>query len=237
MRYDKRNRTALDNLAPNTKAAAYKWYQFCLDNNIDILITETIRTKEKQAEYVAKGTSQTMRSWHLVGQALDFVPVTSTGGTDYTAYFQPDIQRAIAEAKRLGFKWGGDWSGGWDKPHLEYQYKGYGMDKKLEQAREDEEPMTAEEKKQFDELKELVKKQADTIKKLEKAVNVSGNQSPPEWSLKALEAAKKAGAITTTKDKSQSDLVNIQVLYNLGLFDPGIIKLINLNREEVRNAK
>lgn len=143
MRYDKRNRTALDNLAPNTKTAAYKWYQFCLDNNIEILITETIRTKEKQAEYVKKGTSQTMRSWHLVGQALDFVPVTSTGGTDYNGYYRPDVQKAIVEAKRLGFKWGGDWKGAWDKPHLEYQYKGYGTDKKLDENTngEDEEQM------------------------------------------------------------------------------------------------
>lgn len=213
MRYDKRNRTALDNLAPNTKAAAYEWYQFCLDNNIDILITETIRTKEKQAEYVKTGASQTMRSWHLVGQALDFVPVTSTGGTDYTAYFQPSIQRAIAEAKRLGFKWGGDWSGGWDKPHLEYQYKGYGMDKKLDQVREDDQPMTAEEKKQFDALQKTVEAQAKEIK----ALKDKASMPIPTWAKDAVKAAHSAGLIDTMDGGSMDFYRLITIMHRGGL--------------------
>ncbi len=43
----------------------------------------------------------------------------------------PDIKKALAEAKRLGFEWGGDWASFVDKPHLQYNYKGYGSDKVL----------------------------------------------------------------------------------------------------------
>lgn len=212
MRYNKRNRAALDDLAPNTRAAAYKWYQYCLDNNIEILITETIRTRQKQAEYVARGSSRTMRSWHLVGQALDFVPITSTGGTDYNAYYRPDIQKAIVEAKRLGFEWGGDWKGGWDKPHLEYQYKGYGTDKKSE-VREEDEPMTAEEKKQFEALQKTVEAQAKEIRTLKDKASMD----IPSWAKDAVKSAHAAGLIDTMEGGSYEFYRLLTVLHRGGL--------------------
>ena len=73
--YHKRNLGNLDDPGPNTKAAAMRWYQYCIDNKIDVLIYETIRTTAQQRENVAKGASQTMKSYHLVRQALDFVPI------------------------------------------------------------------------------------------------------------------------------------------------------------------
>ena len=70
-----------------------------------------------------------MRSYHLVGQALDFVPVVdSKGGVDWNGYGGAAIQRAIEYAKSLGFTWGGDWTSFVDQPHLQYDYKGYGTD-------------------------------------------------------------------------------------------------------------
>jgi len=132
MRYDKQNRENLDKLAPNTKQAAYGWYDWCEQHGVDILIYETTRSLETQRENVAKGASQTMKSYHLVGQALDFVPIVK-GGADWSAgaYSTPLIKEAIAEAKRRGFVWGGEWKTLVDKPHLEYHYKGYGTDKTL----------------------------------------------------------------------------------------------------------
>jgi len=135
MKYDVRNRANLDKLSPNTKAAAYKWYQYCIDNQIDILIYETIRTIEKQRENVANGKSQTMKSYHLegVGQALDFVPIIN-GNDDWGAYKKEPFISAIKYAKSIGFEWGGDWKGFVDSPHLQFNYKGYGTDKVLEQS-------------------------------------------------------------------------------------------------------
>lgn len=127
MTYDKRNRENIAKLADNTKAAALKWYEFCVKNGIDILVYETIRTKQTQALYVDKGVSQTMKSYHIVGQALDFVPVVN-GKTDWNGYGSTKAKKAIAEAKRLGFEWGGDWKKFVDKPHLQFNYKGYGTD-------------------------------------------------------------------------------------------------------------
>ncbi|WP_144666558.1 peptidoglycan-binding protein [Bacillus altitudinis] len=125
--YDRRNRENLAKLADNTKAAALKWYDYLVAENIDVLIYETIRTEAQQRENVAKGASQTMRSYHLVGQALDFVPVKGKD-TLWNGYGAADIKKAVAKAKALGFEWGGDWKTFVDKPHLQFNHKGYGTD-------------------------------------------------------------------------------------------------------------
>jgi len=220
VRYDVRNRTNLDKLAPNTRKAAYAWYEYCIRNGIDVLIYETIRTLETQKLYLANGKSQTLRSYHLVGQALDFVPVLATGATDYEGYGTASAKKAIAEAKRLGFSWGGNFKGGWDKPHLEYRYKGYGTDLKLDITKEDEE-MTAAEKKDFEALQATVKEQAKQIAALEKRLNISGKETYASGYVDAVTAAKAAGAITTSADKSKLELNIIQMLYNLGLLKKG----------------
>ncbi|WP_420869169.1 DUF3597 family protein [Cytobacillus horneckiae] len=126
--YFQRNLDNIAKLADNTKAKALKWHEFLVKNDIDILIYETIRTEAKQRENVNKGASQTMKSYHLKGQALDFVPVNSKGETLWNGYEAADVKKAIKEAKRLGFEWGGDWKSFVDKPHLQYNYKGYGTD-------------------------------------------------------------------------------------------------------------
>ena len=128
MKYHNRNVSNLNKLADNTKAAAFKWYQYCIDNGIEVLIYETIRTVEQQREYVRKGASQTMRSYHLVGQALDFVPIQSNGTEDWNGYNKEPWASAIRYAIQIGFEWGGDWKGFVDSPHLQYNYKGYGTD-------------------------------------------------------------------------------------------------------------
>ncbi|MDT9121152.1 M15 family metallopeptidase, partial [Escherichia coli] len=82
----------------------------------EVLIVETKRTVEQQKKNVAKGASQTMRSYHLVGQALDFVP--ASGASIYwDRYSQAKYKNAVKYAKSIGFTWGGDWTSLVDKPH------------------------------------------------------------------------------------------------------------------------
>ena len=136
MYYDSRNRGNLEKLGDHTKIAAYKWYNWLLDNGYNVLIYETIRTKAQQQANVNKGVSQTMRSYHLVGQALDFVFVDQKGNTLWAMHNYTSRMKAINAAKSFGFTWGGDWDndGDWrdetflDSPHLQYNYRGYGTD-------------------------------------------------------------------------------------------------------------
>ncbi|MDY7432062.1 M15 family metallopeptidase [Bacillus sp. V26] len=130
MYYYTRNMNNINKLADNTKVAAKKLLAYAEKNKIGVLIYETIRTEAQQRQNVNKGVSQTMKSYHLVGQALDFVP---TGGysksdTKWNGYGAADIKKFIAYAKSIGFEWGGDWKGFVDQPHLQFNYKGYGTD-------------------------------------------------------------------------------------------------------------
>ena len=131
MHYKERNLANIKKLAPNTRYLAEKWHEYCENNGIEVLVYETTRSVAQQRQNVKNGKSQTMTSFHLVGQALDFVPSTSDGGTNWNGYNTPAIKKAISYARVLGFEWGGDWKGGWDQPHLQYRYKGYGTDKTL----------------------------------------------------------------------------------------------------------
>ncbi|HAA4245275.1 TPA_asm: M15 family peptidase [Listeria monocytogenes] len=125
--YYSRSLANVNKLADNTKAAARKLLDWSESNGIEVLIYETIRTKEQQAANVNSGASQTMRSYHLVGQALDFV--MAKGKTvDWGAYRSDKGKKFVAKAKSLGFEWGGDWSGFVDNPHLQFNFKGYGTD-------------------------------------------------------------------------------------------------------------
>ncbi|CUL94851.1 M15 family peptidase [Listeria monocytogenes] len=125
--YYSRSLANVNKLADNTKAAARKLLDWSENNGIEVLIYETIRTKEQQSANVASGASQTMRSYHLVGQALDFV--MAKGNTvNWGGYRSANAKKFIAKAKALGFTWGGDWDGFVDNPHLQFEYKGYGTD-------------------------------------------------------------------------------------------------------------
>ncbi|MFF5993723.1 M15 family metallopeptidase [Lysinibacillus sp. KU-BSD001] len=136
MIYDKRNRENLNKLADHTRVAAYKWYQYCIDKKYQVLIYETLRDKATQQKYVQEGKSQTMRSYHLVGQALDFVFVDNNGKALWSINAYVTKMDVINYAKKCGFTWGGDWDndGDWrdetflDSPHLQYEYTGYGKD-------------------------------------------------------------------------------------------------------------
>ncbi|MBC1474895.1 M15 family peptidase [Listeria grandensis] len=127
LHYSDRSWGNIAKLANDTKAKATALFKYAEDNNIEVLIYETIRTKAQQEANVKSGASQTMKSYHLVGQALDFVP-TKGASTIWDGYERADIKKFIAKAKSLGFEWGGDWKGFVDKPHLQNNYKGYGTD-------------------------------------------------------------------------------------------------------------
>lgn len=138
MHYENRNLATLNTLADRTKAQALKLYAYAKEIGFEILIYEGIRSVEQQRRNVANKKSQTMKSYHIVGQAFDFVPVNASGEALWNmgAYVTPKGLKFIAKAKSLGFTWGADWNnnGKWtdekfvDSPHLQYTYKGYGTD-------------------------------------------------------------------------------------------------------------
>lgn len=88
---------------------------------LDFIVTEGVRTKERQAELLKAGASRTMNSKHLTGRAIDVaVMVGKEVRWDWPLYTQlsKDVKQAAAELGVL-IVWGGDWRTFKDGPHYE----------------------------------------------------------------------------------------------------------------------
>jgi len=87
----------------------------------DFIVTEGLRTKERQAELVKAGASKTMNSRHITGHAVDLAAVV--GGSvrwDWPLYER--IAKAMKQAAyelNLQVEWGGDWKSFKDGPHFQ----------------------------------------------------------------------------------------------------------------------
>jgi len=79
--------------------------------NIDFGITQGLRTIEEQRELVAKGASQTMKSNHLSGKAIDVVAYIGPR-ISWEASLYDDIADAFkmaAEEVGVSIRWGAAW--------------------------------------------------------------------------------------------------------------------------------
>ena len=88
---------------------------------VPFIVIEGLRTVERQKQLVAKGASQTMKSLHIVGRAVDIVPtVDGQIRWDWPLFYKlaPAMKQA---AKELGIEivWGGDWKTFKDGPHFQ----------------------------------------------------------------------------------------------------------------------
>jgi peptidoglycan L-alanyl-D-glutamate endopeptidase CwlK len=86
----------------------------------DFTVFDGLRTIEEQKEHVRKGNSQTMKSKHLEGRAVDLVPWINNGPRwEPLSAFAPIATAMRAAAKELGvpLEYGGDWVSFKDYPH------------------------------------------------------------------------------------------------------------------------
>jgi len=78
---------------------------------VDFGVIEGLRTLETQKEYFERGVSQTMKSKHLVGNAVDLMAYLGSRGS-----WEPTLYDDIADAMKVAaiqlnvpIKWGGAW--------------------------------------------------------------------------------------------------------------------------------
>lgn len=93
------------------------------------IVTEGLRSRERQARLVAIGASRTLDSRHLTGHAVDLaywldngdgVPEHGEIRWDWPLYrgLAPAM-KAVAAELRVAILWGGDWPTFRDGPHFE----------------------------------------------------------------------------------------------------------------------
>lgn len=91
------------------------------ETTIDFTVTEGLRTPERQQQLVNDGFSQTMKSKHLTGHAVDLVAIVN-GKVSWDKQHYPEIARAMkkaADEQKVKIRWGGDFKSFFDGPHFE----------------------------------------------------------------------------------------------------------------------
>lgn len=94
---------------------------------IDFAVLEGVRSKTRQEQLVKAGASQTMRSRHLTGHAVDLgAYVAGSVRWDWPLYHKLAIavKQAAAELQ-IPIEWGGDWTTFKDGPHWQLPWKEY----------------------------------------------------------------------------------------------------------------
>ena len=84
-------------------------------------VSEGLRTKEQQREYVRQGKSRTMNSKHLTGKAVDLYPLTmNRKQVDWSRFEElADLMFQVAKDQDTEIVWGGHWKTFVDKCHFE----------------------------------------------------------------------------------------------------------------------
>ena len=112
-------------LDPKMKPRAEAFLKKCKELGVNIAITETKRSKERQQYLYAQGRTRpgnivtwTLQSNHILGLAMDIVFVDSNGKYTYNG----DWNKIGPIAEDCGLIWGGTWNVP-DKPHVEFNPK------------------------------------------------------------------------------------------------------------------
>jgi len=88
---------------------------------IDFTVLEGLRTPERQKQLVNEGFSQTLKSKHLTGHAVDLgALVNGVVSWEKEPYYK--IEKAMKQAANelnIKVRWGGDFKSFFDAPHWE----------------------------------------------------------------------------------------------------------------------
>lgn len=98
-----------------------KTYEDWRSTGGDLIVTEGVRSKERQAQLMAAGASMTMDSRHLTGHAIDLA-VKIGGKVDWSwppFHRLGMLMKSNARLLDVPIVWGGDWTTFKDGPHFE----------------------------------------------------------------------------------------------------------------------
>ena len=92
---------------------------------VAFIVTEGLRTPERQAALVRAGASRTLKSRHLTGHAVDVAAVVDGRiRWDWPLYARiAEALKAAAAEREIPIVWGGDWKTLRDGPHFELDRK------------------------------------------------------------------------------------------------------------------
>lgn len=126
MSWSKRSLAELKGIHPDLRKVCDLSLDMALKRGHDFMIIDGVRTREEQIKHYKSGASKTMKSRHLHGLAIDFMPLVMGKGRWESVYFKPIglVFKHAAIQLRIPITWGGDWK--WkDWGHVELSKKAY----------------------------------------------------------------------------------------------------------------
>ena len=123
-RLSNRSLAALKGVHPDLVAVVHEAIR---TTPVDFMVTEGLRSLQRQAALVQSGASRTLNSRHLTGHAVD-VAAWVDGQVRWDWPLYPRIAeafKAAAKLKGVPLVWGGDWPRLRDGPHFELCRKAY----------------------------------------------------------------------------------------------------------------
>ncbi|MGQ3044542.1 MAG: M15 family metallopeptidase [Brevundimonas aurantiaca] len=123
-RLSSRSRARLTGVHPALVAAVER---AIAKSPVDFMITEGLRSSDRQAALVAAGASRTQRSRHLTGHAVDVAAlVDGQVRWDWPLYGRIAAAfKAAAAELETPIVWGGDWKTLRDGPHFELDRRAF----------------------------------------------------------------------------------------------------------------
>lgn len=96
-------------------------------SEVDFTVIEGVRTLDRQRKLVEAGASQTMKSRHLTGHAVDLAAWVDEQ-VDWSWPLYDKIAGAMKQASAqvgVPIEWGGNWTSFRDGPHFQLPWKDY----------------------------------------------------------------------------------------------------------------
>lgn len=121
-----RSEKSLRGVHPALVAVVRRAHELARDAGRDFIVTEGLRSRERQAELVLVGASWTMSGRHLTGHAVDLAALVGTKVRwDWPLYDKlAEYMQQAADELGTAIVWGGTWQGKQrDGPHFELDRK------------------------------------------------------------------------------------------------------------------
>ena len=92
-------------------------------SSVDFTVIEGLRTKERQAELMKQGFTRTLKSRHIIGEAVDIVPLPVDWKNPKPFGLVAEAMKKAADELGVKITWGGDWKSFVDLPHYQIEVK------------------------------------------------------------------------------------------------------------------
>lgn len=118
MKLNQRSVDRLKGVHPDLQRVVYRAAEI---TGHPFIITEGLRTLDRQRSLVAAGASKTMRSRHITGHAIDLAAMVGDEVRwDWPLYNQlAAVMKEAAQIEGVPIEWGGDWRTFKDGPHFQ----------------------------------------------------------------------------------------------------------------------